>query len=78
MYALIMFEKVFIFDLMAYYGLFYLNEVNLNGYVLIEDYKSVLLHYKDKYFNKDIGDIEQLFDFLFRICVNYLKEFLLL
>ena len=77
MYALIIFDKIFIFDLTAYYGLFNLSEVNLSGYYLIDDYKDVLLHYKVKYFNNNIGDIEHIFNFLFRICVNYLKDLVL-
>ena len=77
MYALIIFDKIFIFDLTAYYGLFNISEVNLSGYYVLDNYRDVLLHYKEKYFNNDIGDMEQLFKFLFRICVNYLKDLVL-
>ena len=77
MYALIIFEKVFIFDLTAYYGLYDISSINLEGYYLIKNYKDVLMHYKDNYFEDNIGKVEQLLNFLFRICVNYLKDVVL-
>ena len=77
MYALLIFDKVFIFDLTAYYGLFSLSEVNLKGYYVIRNYKDVLLHYRDNYFENEIGDMEQLYNFLLRVCVNYLKDLVL-
>ena len=74
MYALLILDKAFIFDLTAYYGLFSLSEVNLVGYYVIGNYKDILLHYRERYFKNDIGEIEQLYNFLFRVCVYYLKD----
>lgn len=77
MYALKIFGKIFIFDLTTFYGLFDISEVNLNGYLLIEDYRCVLMHYKNNYYDGTVGDVEQLFKFLFRVCVNYVRDVVL-
>ena len=74
MYALIINGMVLLFDMSNCYGLFNIKEVNLNGYQIIEDYRKVLNHYKNNYFDVDMKKIEQYTKFLFRICKNYLKD----
>ena len=77
MFALIILDKVFLFDLLNNYGFYEINEVNLEGYCVIDNYKLVLNHYKENYFDSDIGKIEKYSNFMFRICVNYVKDLFL-
>ena len=74
MFALIILNKVMIFDLMQSYGFYELEDANLEGYFIIENYKLVLEHYKENYFDSDISKIEKYSDFMFQICVNYVKD----
>ena len=76
MYALIIGENVFIFDMTAHYGIHSLIDVKLEGYQVIKKYKEVLKHYEKNYLDS-IYKIEQYCDFLFRICVIYVKDLFL-
>ena len=74
MYALIVADEVFLFDKLKSYGLYKRDEVNLEGYIVIDDYKAVLNHYEKNYFDFNLLNIEQYYIFLWRVCVNYLKD----
>ena len=74
MFALIILDKVMLFDLMQNYGFYELEEVNLNGYYVIKNHKLVLEHYKKNYFDSDISKIEKYSDFMYKICRNYVKD----
>ena len=74
MFALIILEDVLIFDALNNYGLYKLCDVNLKGYKVLEDYKAVLNHYQTNYFD-DIYKVEYYSEFLFRVCLKYLKDF---
>lgn len=74
MFALIILDKILLFDLTKHYGIYPIDEVNLDGYQLLLDYKQVLEHYKNNYFNNNLKSIERYSNFLFRICVSYLKD----
>ena len=63
-----------LFDLMQNYGFYELEDVNFKGYIVIDDYKLVLEHYKKNYFDSDISKIEKYSNFMFKICVNYVKD----
>ena len=63
-----------LFDLMQNYGFYELGEVNLEGYFVIKDYKLVLAHYRENYFDSDISKIEKYSDFMYKICRNYVKD----
>ena len=76
MYALIIGENVFIFDMTAHYGIHPIIDINLEGYQVIKNYKEVLKHYEKNYLDS-IYKIEQYCDFLFRICVIYIKDLFL-
>ena len=74
MFALIILDKVMLFDLVQCYGFYVHKDVNLDGYFIIGNYKLVLEHYKNNYFDSDISEIEKYSDFMFRVCVNYVKD----
>ena len=74
MYALLIEEKIFLFDFLKSYGFYEQGEVNLSGYYVIRNYKVVLTHYLENYFDSNLLKIEQFSTFLQRICVNYLKD----
>jgi hypothetical protein len=77
MYALIVNEKVLIFDAIKHYGI-YKNDVScLSGFLEVLDYKVVSEYYYNKY-TIDLTEIEQYSDFLFKICIQYLKDHCLL
>ena len=76
MYALIIEDKVLLFDMISHYGMHNAIDVNLEGYQIIKDYKKVFKHYEENYFDS-VFNIEQYCDFLFRICVTYLKDLFL-
>ena len=74
MFALIVGNRVLIFDLYKQYGFSDLCETNLSGYKIIY-LKDVLEHYKNYYFNhKQTQKIEKYSVFLFGVCKNYLKD----
>ena len=75
MFALIILERVLMFDLTKEYGFYSIFDVNLEGYLAILDYEDVLKHYKNNYFNDDLKQIERYSSFLFKVCLNYLKDF---
>ena len=75
MFALIIDDEVFIFDLHKAYGFAPLDETNLSGYFKILYFKDVLRHYYDYYFcEEEIIKITKYSIFLFRLCTNYLKD----
>lgn len=74
MYALIINDEVFLFDMLSYYGIHKLDDVNLNGYQILNDFKAILNHYLENYFDSNLLIIEQYCKFLQRICVSYLKD----
>ena len=73
MYALIIKEEVLLFDMTTHYGLHNSKDVNLEGYQIINDYKKVFRHYEENYFDS-VFNIEQYCDFLFKVCVIYIKD----
>ena len=74
MFALIIDNKVLLFDLLQHYGLHLLTEVNLKGYRII-NYEDVIKHYEKNYFDSNLILIEQYSNFLFRVCLNYIKDY---
>ncbi len=74
MFALVVIDRLLIFDLTKHYGFYLINDVNLDGYLYVLDYEIVLEHYKNNYFDADLKLIEQYSNFLFRVCLNYLKD----
>ena len=75
MYALIIDDKVLIFDLTKHYGIHLLDSTNLEGYLLVLNVFDVLNHFKNNYYNEnEIYKIEKYSFFMFRICQNYLKD----
>ena len=77
MYALLIEDKIFLFDFLKSYGFYEHNEVNLSGYYVIRNYNVVLKHYLENYFDSNLLNVEQFSIFLQRICVNYLKDLFL-
>ena len=75
MYALIINNEVFIFDISNYYGLYLLDDVNLDGYLKILDFKEVLFYYENNY-QTDLDKLEQYLEFLHSICLKFLKDLL--
>ena len=75
MFAVIIYNRALIFDATRHYGFFELKDLNLEGYLTILDYKKVLYHYECNYFKQNINLIERYSDFIFEICLNYLKDF---
>ena len=76
MFALIVFDYVLLFDLTRHYGIFELKSVNLNGYKILNNYYEIITYYQKNFFKeKEVMKIEQYSNFLYRICVNYLKEY---
>lgn len=75
MFALIVENRVLIFDLYNQYGFSDLSETNLSGYIKVIYLKDVLEHFKNYYFNhKQTKKIEKYPVFLFDVCKNYLKD----
>ena len=74
MFALIINKDVMIFDLTKYSGVYDIEDINLDGYIKILYYIDILEYYKNNYINEEITLVERYFDFLFRICVSYLKD----
>lgn len=75
MFALVIIDTILIFDLTKEYGFYKIDEVNLEGYIALLDYIEVLKHYKNNYFNEDLKQIERYSSFLFKVCLNYLKDY---
>ena len=74
MFALIINESVFLFDMLQHYGVHLIIDVNLKGYQIIE-YKDVIKHYEENYFDSDLINIEQYSIFLYKICLNYIRDY---
>lgn len=74
MFALIILEDVLIFDELKIYGLYKICDVNLKGYKILRDYKAIINHYKQTRNSDDVYKVEKYSNFLFRICLNYLKD----
>lgn len=77
MYALIINDKVLIFDALKHYGIYKNYGMSLSGFLIVLDYKVVSEYYYNKY-AVDLTEIEQYSDFLFKICIQYLKDHCLL
>ena len=75
MFALMVDDKVLIFDQTKHYGLYDLYDVNLEGYLKVLEFKDVLLHYENNYYEQEKISLERYLGFLFRICINYLRDF---
>ena len=75
MFALIVLKRVLIFDLTKEYGFYNIFDVNFDGYIALLNYEDVLQHYKNNYFNDDLKQIEGYSNFLFKACLNYLKDY---
>lgn len=75
MFALIIYEKVLVFDVMKHYGLYNLADTYFLGYRKILDFKTILKYYEENFFDNNLIKIERYLDFLFKICILYLKDF---
>ena len=75
MFALIILEEVLIFDELKCYGLYKICDINLKGYKILRDYKTIIDHYKQTRNTDDVYKVEKYSTFLFRICLDYLKDF---
>lgn len=76
MFALIVLDRVLLFDFIKHYGMFKLETANLSGYKILSNFKEIITYYKERYFNEeDVMTIEQYFDFLYRVCLKYLKDY---
>ena len=75
MFALIILDEVLIFDELNNYGLYKLDNINLNGYKIINNYKDVLKHYKNNNYENDRYKIERYSVFLFKVCQKYIKDY---
>ena len=76
MYALVIEDSVLILDAMKHYGIYKQNDVSLSGFLMILNFCEVVSFCKEYDFNP--LKIEGYLDFLFKICIYYLKEHLLL
>ena len=75
MFALVILERVLLFDYTSQYGMFELNEVNFNGYKILTNYKEIITYYHENYFKeKELKNIEQYSVYLHRICLKYLES----
>ena len=74
MFALIILDEVLLFDELKHYGLYKICDVNLKGYKVLRDYKTIINHYKLTRNSDDIYKVEKYSNFLFRICLRYLKD----
>ena len=75
MFALIVYDKVLLFDLVKCYGLYDLASANLEGYELLPDFKKIITYYHENHFHVDeVFSVEQYSKFLYRICLKYLKD----
>ena len=73
MYALIVKDKVLIFDMNNHYGFHSINEVSLNGYLKVINLLDVI-KYSWCFDDVNIYKVEPYSDFLFRVCLKYLKS----
>lgn len=71
MYALVVDNFVLIFDLVKYYGFHKLDECNFEGFFKVIYLKEII-----DYFGSDVDvfKIEPYLDFLYRLCVKYVKD----
>ena len=76
MFALIIYQRVLLFDSVNHYGIYDLETVNLNGYLILTNYKEIITYYYAKYFCiEELKHLEQYSDFLYHVCLKYLKDF---
>ena len=73
MYALIVDDSILIFDAIKHYGFYKKEKMSLSGYLMVLDYKVVSEYYFNKYC-VDLSEIELYSDFLYKICLQYLKD----
>ena len=77
MFALIVDDDVFVFDLLYYYGFRKLEGTKLNEYCAVLYYSDVLEHYIENNVI-DLSTLELYSTFLHKICIKYLKDYCLL
>lgn len=73
MFALIVNDKVLIFDAIKEYGIYDVEKTKLDGFLKILKYDEVRKHYSTNY-EVDLLKIELYTEFLHKICLKYLKD----
>jgi len=73
MFALVIKDKVLIFDAIKDYGIYDVEKTKLKGFLKVLNYDEVREHYSTNY-EVDLLKIELYTEFLHKICLKYLRD----